>query len=113
MMEMNTIQELLTIEQWKNVLAQSKEKPLLLLKHSTTCPISAFAYREYAAYTSPIDTYLVKVIEHRDVSNEIESDLGIRHQSPQAFLIANGNVAWHDSHRNITTTALEKAIASI
>ena len=105
--------EIISVDQWKNILEQSKEKAVFVFKHSTTCPVSAYAYGEFTSFTSPVDTYLVKVIENRSVSNEIENDLGIRHESPQAFLIANGQAIWNASHRKITKEELTKAIVLI
>lgn len=102
--------EILTIDQWKTLLEQSKEKAILVLKHSTTCPVSAHAYGEFTSFVSPLETYLVKVIENRMVSNEIESDLGVRHESPQAFLIENGQAVWNASHWKITNKDLTKAL---
>ena len=104
--------EITAIDQWQKVLEQSNEKPIVVFKHSTTCPISAGAYEEFQAFDKQIDRYLVKVIESRPVSNEISVDLGIQHESPQAFVIANGKAVWDASHRKITKKELEKATES-
>ena len=64
-------------------------------------------------FESPIERYLVKVIENRPLSNEISSDLGIQHESPQAFVIANSDVVWNASHWKITKKELEKVTASL
>lgn len=105
--------EISSVGQWKDVLERSKEKPVLVFKHSTTCPISAYAYGEFTSFESPVETYLVKVIENRSVSNEIENDLGVRHESPQALLISNEKAFWNASHRKITKKELTLATASI
>lgn len=105
--------EINSVDHWKSILEQSKEKAVVVFKHSTTCPVSAHAYGEFNLFNSPVDSYLVKVIENRAVSNEIENDLGIRHESPQAFLIANGQAIWNASHWKITKKDLESAIALI
>ncbi|MDI2587519.1 bacillithiol system redox-active protein YtxJ [Psychrobacillus sp. NEAU-3TGS] len=105
--------EIITVDQWKDVLEQSKEKAVIVFKHSTTCPISAYAYGEFTSFDSPVETYLVKVIEHRAVSNEIENDLGVRHESPQAFLIVDGRAVWNASHRKITNKELTKATGTL
>jgi bacillithiol system protein YtxJ len=36
------------------------------------------------------------------VSNAIEEQFGIEHQSPQLILIKNGEVVYHNSHSGIT-----------
>lgn len=110
---MATYTEITTLPEWENVLQKSKEKPILLFKHSTTCPVSAAAYREFTSFESDVDAYLVKVIESRPVSNEIESNLGVQHQSPQIFIVSNEEPIWHASHWNITETKIGQALQSI
>ncbi|MGE6487127.1 bacillithiol system redox-active protein YtxJ [Paenisporosarcina sp. NPDC076898] len=110
---MATYTEITTLPEWENVLQKSKEKPVLLFKHSTTCPVSAAAYREFTSLESDVDAYLVKVIESRPVSNEIESNLGVQHQSPQIFIVSNEEPIWHASHWNITETKIGQAMQSI
>jgi bacillithiol system protein YtxJ len=105
--------EITSIPEWENVLQQSKEKPVLLFKHSTTCPVSAAAYREFTSYDTEIDSYLVKVIESRPVSNKIESDLSVQHKSPQMFVLSNEKPVWHDSHWNITEKNIAKAVEEV
>jgi len=110
---MATYTEITTLPEWENVLQKSKEKPVLLFKHSTTCPVSAAAYREFTSLESDVDAYLVKVIESRPVSNEIESNLGVQHQSPQIFIVSNEEPIWHASHWNITENKIGQAMQSI
>jgi len=107
---MPTYTEITSIPEWEKVLQQSKEKSIVLFKHSTTCPVSAAAYREFTSFETEVDAYLVKVIESRPVSNEIERVLGVQHKSPQAFVLTNGEVIWHASHWNITEKNLTKAM---
>ena len=102
--------EILDIEQWQQILASSNEHPIVVLKHSTTCPISAAAYHEYTSEALQ-NAYLVKVIEQRDVSNEIAKDLQVQHASPQAIVIQNGQATWQATHHHITANALIEALA--
>ncbi|SDM40961.1 bacillithiol system protein YtxJ [Psychrobacillus sp. OK028] len=110
---MANYQEITSVDEWKKVLEQSSEKPVVVFKHSTTCPVSAHAYGEFNSFESPLARYLVKVIQHRPVSNEIASDLGIQHESPQAFVIANGKAVWNASHWKITKKELEDVTSSL
>lgn len=113
---MDQLVELLTKEDLNKVWKVSKSKPVLLFKQSTTCPISAKAFKQYHQFIDEtdldIDFYFVKVRETRDVSNQIAEDTGIEHQSPQIFLIKDEHVLWNTSHSNITREAIQEALAS-
>ena len=89
-------------------IARSHEAPVLVFKHSTTCPISAAAYREMKQLATEIA--LVVVQQARDVSREVETRTGVRHESPQALLLRSGEVVWSASHWNITAEAVERAL---
>ena len=111
------LKELKSVEELDHALAESKERPVLLFKHSTTCPISARAFREFKSHlevSSPGVNYnLITVQSARRVSDEIESRLGLRHESPQAILVRNGQQVWNASHFSITAESLEEAIRAI
>ncbi len=86
----------------------------LLLKHSKTCGISASAYKAVDAFLAAhtdVASGWIEVREQRPLSNEIEARTGIPHESPQAFWIVDGQVAWHASHFDISKTALADATA--
>lgn len=102
--------EITTLNEWQEVLAKSQTELVLLFKHSTTCPISAAAFREFTAFESSAPSYLVKVIESRQVSNEIAEDVQVVHQSPQILLLKNGQAVWTESHYSITQTAINAAV---
>lgn len=112
---MTDLKELTTTKDWEALLKASNEKPVLLLKHSTTCPISANAWKEFNHSLEDlnargIETAYVKVIESRPVSNQIAQELGVTHQSPQAIFIKNGASTWMTSHWDITKDALLKDV---
>lgn len=84
----------------------------LLLKHSSTCPISQAAYEEYEKFASEYEnTYYLVVQEERSLSNHVAEKLHIKHESPQAILFKNGEAVWHASHWKITYDSLKKAVA--
>lgn len=90
-------------------LERSHETPVVLFKHSTTCPISGAAYREMSKFTAA-PVALVVVQSARSVSNEIASRTGVTHQSPQAIVIRNGEAVWSASHYDITAEAVTQAV---
>ncbi|MXX03164.1 MAG: bacillithiol system redox-active protein YtxJ [Gemmatimonadetes bacterium] len=106
------------------VIASSSERPVFVYKHSTVCPVSARAadqYHDFADDFADVDEDMdtdpstplftqVMVIENRDLSNEIESRLGIRHESPQLLLLRDGKVTWHASHFSISGKSIKSAL---
>lgn len=93
----------------------SDNEPVFLLKHSTTCPISSDAYKDFleveeAAAGKGFKVIAVKVIEDRPVSRHIADVTGIEHQSPQVMIIRGRQVVWHTSHFDIHTEKLLRKI---
>lgn len=112
---MTTINELLTEQDWKELHNKAKNETVLLFKHSTQCPISADAFKEYQNFigsdaATNITTAYVKVIESRPVSNQIAEDLAVVHKSPQVFLLKDGQVQWTESHWNIKEESIQNAL---
>ncbi|WNS74629.1 bacillithiol system redox-active protein YtxJ [Bacillus sp. DTU_2020_1000418_1_SI_GHA_SEK_038] len=85
----------------------------IVLKHSSTCPISQAAYEEYESFASEhenLPIYYLIVQEDRSLSNQIAEKFNIKHESPQVLLFKNGEVIWHASHWKITYDSLTNAI---
>lgn len=89
----------------EKIIHRSNRKPQYIFKHSSICPISSRAYKELANATDElypeIEINYVDVLAHRDVSNLIANDLGVKHESPQILLVWNNKVVWAESHRRI------------
>ena len=98
--------ELNSIEKLEELFEESNEKPVVLFKHSVTCPISFGVYSEVSEVES--DVNLVVVQKARDISNEIARKTGIRHESPQAIVLKNGKPIYHASHYDITAEDIQR-----
>ncbi|WP_144460553.1 bacillithiol system redox-active protein YtxJ [Siminovitchia fortis] len=107
---MAELKQITSEAEWEALLQGSKEKPAFLFKHSTTCPVSANAYKEYQEFATDLDKYYLIVSESRPVSNQVAEDLGIKHESPQIFLLDDGKAAWNTSHWNITEKNMKEAL---
>ena len=97
----------------ENFLERSKADPVLIFKHSTQCPVSDQAYEEFTRFletSGDMTCGVVLVIENRDVSNAIAALLGVRHESPQAIVVRDGQQKWNASHWSITADALTEAV---
>lgn len=96
-----------------NLLEKSLEAPVWVFKHSLTCPTSAAAWSQYQSFVAarPEDgtTYaLIEVQRARPASAAVAEKTGVRHESPQALLFRDGQVAWHASHWKIRKDTLEE-----
>jgi bacillithiol system protein YtxJ len=96
----------------EELFARSSSEPVVLFKHSTTCPISARAYRQMSQLDRERvgEVALVVVQTARPVSDEIARRTGVSHASPQAFVLRGGKAVWDASHFDITVEAVESAV---
>jgi len=99
-----------TTEKLEQLFSKSVENPIVLFKHSTTCPISAGVYQEIS--NADADIHLVIIQNSRDVSNAIAKKTGVRHESPQAIVVKNGKVVYQASHYDVTASDVEKILKS-
>ena len=90
---------------------RSAEQPVMILKHSTTCPISGMAKRrlerDWDIEASELEPYYLDLLRHRDLSNLIAEEYGVRHESPQVLVIKNGRCTYHTSHLDISVAGLK------
>lgn len=106
-----------SVDELEPLFETSRNNPLFIFKHSLTCPISSAALREYESFVeqhnadAPPRFTLVEIQKARDVSQAIAERTGVRHESPQALLLRDGQVAWHASHWSIKVDSLQKALA--
>ena len=96
-------------------IAESRERPVLLFKHSRYCGVSMEALEELKAHIqsqagAPAAYKMITVQTHRSVSDAAAELLGLRHQTPQAILLRHGKVVWNASHFSITATKLDQAL---
>jgi bacillithiol system protein YtxJ len=112
---MAKVQELASIADVDAMLAASHEAPVYLLKHSIACPISARGQMEFVGLEGEDDPemYAVVVQYARDVSAYIAETLGVKHETPQAILIQNGEAADVKSHGAIRLGALREAASAL
>jgi bacillithiol system protein YtxJ len=96
------------LRSFEEIAMRSKERPVVIFKHSLTCPISAAAYDQMLAFEGEVA--LLEVQRSRELSREIEDRLGVVHESPQIIVLRNGQVVWNASHFRITANAVAAAV---
>jgi bacillithiol system protein YtxJ len=94
-------------DQLKVISEESVNHPVLIFKHSTTCPISSTALnrlernwnQEKAGNLKP---YLLDLLSYRSVSDAIAEKFGVQHESPQVIVIENNDAVYNESHFGIS-----------
>ena len=92
------------------LITDSKDKPVVIFKHSNACGISASAYREMEKLDGEVN--LLEVQSARDVSRELADLTGIRHETPQVIVFKDGKAVWNASHFDVKAGAVLKAVES-
>jgi len=104
----NHFVRVINTESFEELMSQSKERAVVVFKHSTTCPISAAAYQEMAQFDGEVA--LVEVQSARELSSEIENRTGLAHESPQVIILRNSKVVWSASHGKVKADAVAEAV---
>lgn len=93
-----------------NLISDSREKTVLVFKHSNACPISARAYREMEKLDGQVN--LLEIQAAPDLSRELASMTGVRHESPQVILLRDGKAVWNASHFDVNAASVSRALQS-
>jgi bacillithiol system protein YtxJ len=113
---MHNLTHLQTVDELEAAIAESRQRPVLLFKHSRSCGISCEALDELHSHLSDppagASYKLITVQSHRPVSDAAATRLGIRHETPQAILIKDGEPVWCASHFRTTAREIERALTS-
>jgi thioredoxin 1 len=96
-------------------IAESRDRPVLLFKHSRYCGTSVEALDELnthieGAKPGSAGYKMITVQTDRPVSDAVSQRFGIRHETPQAILLRDEKVVWNASHFRITALQLDQAL---
>jgi len=91
-----------------NLITDSKQKPVIVFKHSNACSISSRAYREMEKVQDQVN--ILEVQSAREVSRELANLTGVRHETPQVIVLRDGKAVWNASHFDVQAGAVAKAV---
>ena len=108
-------QALTDIDQLEALKKQSFGQPVLIFKHSTSCPISAMALRTLEQDWNPdkeSDTaiFFLDLLRYRPVSNAVAEQFAVTHQSPQVIVLKDGKAVYDESHMSIRYEQLQSIV---
>lgn len=102
--------ELNHIDQLDQIQHDSNESAQVIIKHSTRCIISSTVKKNLESAFSDKGFYILDLLAHRDISNEIATRFGVMHESPQLIVLKEGDVVYHASHHGIDNDAVSAAL---
>lgn len=86
------------------LFARSHEGTIVLFLNDPYCPVSARAHGRVTDAGGEI--HLIDVSRQHALNRAVQERTGVRHESPQAFVLRDGEPVWHASHGRITTEDL-------
>ena len=98
-------------EDLNDALAKSHEQPIVLFKHSATCPFSARAQEQVAEAKHDADIYCMVVQYDKPMSEAIAERTGVEHASPQAIVVDKGEAVWHGWRGDIQRDTILRLVA--
>jgi len=108
------VKALRTIEHWNALLENSRDEVVVVFKHSNTCPVSTDAFEEVKKFEESENfndkVYLVVVQAARDISDQIEKDLSLKHESPQIIILKKGKASYNASHEQVKAKDIAKNV---
>ncbi|MFT6243983.1 MAG: bacillithiol system protein YtxJ [Salibacteraceae bacterium] len=106
--------QLSSIKQLNELVLSAQDKPVVIFKHSTRCGISSMAWNSFRNNWTSEDTladvYVLDLLNHRDVSNEVAEVTGVYHQSPQAIVLKGTEVIYEATHSGIDARQIESIL---
>jgi len=106
--------ELTDKESVAEMLERSLHGPILLYKHSRSCPISGHAWyqiQECLEFSEdPPICYRVTVQYQPELSRSIAESLDVVHHTPQLIILRDGRASYVASHWQIRKQALQHAL---
>ena len=109
--------ELTTPEAITEMLERSRGAPVLLYKHSISCPISGYAWYEVqdclsCDEASPV-CYRVTVQQQPQISRHLAETLDVVHHTPQIIILRDAKASYVASHWQIRRQSLQRALLNI
>ena len=100
-------------EGFKEALTLSETQPIIIFKHSPRCSISTMVLSSFERgwdENNETKLFFLDLIQFRAVSNRIEEELKVKHESPQLIIVDNHEARYHSSHNGIDARTVLKEL---
>jgi bacillithiol system protein YtxJ len=100
--------EIKHLSQIDDIKHLSKDRKVIVFKHSTRCSISNLALSKFERNWNfdNITPFFIDLLNYRDISDKIAVIFNVEHQSPQLLVIENGQCVENASHNFISNIDL-------
>ncbi len=106
-----------SVEYWQELNKKSHDVPQVIFKHSSACPISLTAFDSLKiaeeAGVVPQDIHMLVVQVSPELSEQVEAETGVEHESPQLLILKDGKVAFSANHYEITGDVLTEQLQAL
>jgi bacillithiol system protein YtxJ len=107
-----------SLEQIGEIKVESRKSPVLIFKHSTRCNISRASLDRLERNWSEeemadVKLYFLDLLSYRKISDQIEAEFGVDHESPQVMVIKNEKSTYDKSHFEIDYHQLKEEIKKV
>lgn len=106
--------ELTSQDSITEMLYKSRSGPVLLYKHSISCPISGYAWYEVEncleCSDKALTCYRVTVQLQPQISRDLAQTLDVVHHTPQVIILRDGKASYVASHWQIRKQTLQRAL---
>jgi len=97
--------EISDLNDLQHIKKESHRRKALIFKHSTRCGTSRMVLRRFESKLTELnenyDLYFLDLLQYRNISNAIEAEFQVKHESPQLILIENEKAVKSASHYDI------------
>jgi len=108
------IKEIENQSDYETAVSESNKSKVFLMKHSNACGRSDSVlndeFEKFYEKNSSVPCYLLTIQKHREISDLIARETGIKHHSPQVLVFDRGRVVESYIHWDITSDALVGAL---
>jgi len=96
-----------------DALKASQEQPIVIFKHSNSCPFSARAQVQISNAKHDLEIYGLVIQYAKELSNEVAERLGVEHKSPQAIVVHKGKAVSDYWRSDIQEDNLKREISQL
>lgn len=102
-----------TRQDLNDALEASQDQPIVIFKHSNSCPFSARAQVQVANAKHDLEVYGIVIQYAKELSTAIAEKLDVEHKSPQAIVVFKGKGVADYWRSDIQEDSLKEEVARL